>query len=643
MSTEPIDLFKELTSIKNLKIGWHLTQKNLRNNYVESYLEANIFKTNLQQNLEEIRKRIVNEDYKFHDLIRIEVPKKGLGVRPGSVITLQDCVVLNTIIYLICVKLNNNLSSSVYSYRLKDKVKNKIAKGAKVDCLFKEAKAFDVPFLRNKTVSENYTFYNDWYVTWLEFDRDTKKIISENKYKYMATSDISAYFENIQLPILKNQLLKVFNKNHKIINFLFQSLSFWTIRTNDGIILHRGLPQGDLIFSFLGNYFLHPIDVLFDSHPRKEEFKYFRYMDDIKIFSNSESLCRELLLELNRNLRELHLNTQSAKTKIYNQNYKKQVSEELIDSRLEELENFKERELDNIKNNDINDLIKRLEDIVLRKENGKSIKNNKRALEGLEFRLFSRYITLSCDLKNSKCINKYFSELSKNPDIRLLQKSIRITSCFPSHYITIEKRIIDFIDSNMSILPYQKALCIHALRYLNKLSDDTKKRMISYVKNTKEDFYIRIQASFLLNSFVLTGNELNEIEKIWENENNIWVQRSLSFILSQKHDMKDVINKLLLYPNKHINTIGVFFNKMQNDIYEAKSLMDYVFTANNHQKIIDNIAVLQVISKSENIEILEMMKKHTMCKERNKINNVLIRNHIKSINIKITEKIKEAS
>lgn len=75
------------------------------------------------------------------------------------------------------------------------------------------------------------------------------------------------------------------------------------------------------------------------------KLNYFRYMDDVKFFTNNLNLAKKLLLELNRELRKLHLNTQSAKTQIFNEANNHEISHELIDSRIEKL---KEIEIGNI-------------------------------------------------------------------------------------------------------------------------------------------------------------------------------------------------------------------------------------------------------------------------------------------------------
>ena len=260
---------KDLLKIENLMTGWHLTRKGYYGNFVELTFDTEVYSLNLKENLEEVKRKLAYGEYKFRDLIDIDVPKKGLGVRPGTVMHIEDAIVLNTIIYLISPSLNKHLPDSVYSFRLKKNQKKK-----KITHLFEESSIFDFPFLKSNTISKRYSNHYEWFTTWVSYDNESRSVI--NDYPFMATSDISAYFENIQLQLLKTEILKYLPNEQKIINILFDALLAWTVKSNNGERLHRGLPQGSQIFSFLGNFFLLPIDLFFKDYQSKNDIKYFK-------------------------------------------------------------------------------------------------------------------------------------------------------------------------------------------------------------------------------------------------------------------------------------------------------------------------------------------------------------------------------
>ena len=150
----------------------------------------------------------------------------------------------------------------------------------------------------------------------------------------MATSDIAAYFENIQLPILRDQLLQYVHDEPELVNLLLYVFETWVDRTSDGRAHFRGIPQGNFISSFLGNIFLLPLDESLKEYCASRDAAYFRYMDDVRVFTKKREDARVAVLLMARRLRELHLNVQTAKTRIYDDKLK-EVSRFLIDDRVD--------------------------------------------------------------------------------------------------------------------------------------------------------------------------------------------------------------------------------------------------------------------------------------------------------------------
>ena len=213
-------LYSQLLSPQILKIGWHLYRRDQKQNFIETFYPTAVASAELDATIEEIRKRLINNDYKPRNLLHIEIPKKGLGVRPGTTMWVEDAIVMNAIMYLLVFQLNSQLSPNVYSFRLREDIikRKKIESGRD---LFNSHTIAELPFLKRSTIYRKFLQYDDWYTTWVEFDQKAKDNITAKRYQYMATSDISAYFENIQLPILKNQILHILPNESRLINLLF--------------------------------------------------------------------------------------------------------------------------------------------------------------------------------------------------------------------------------------------------------------------------------------------------------------------------------------------------------------------------------------------------------------------------------------
>ena len=253
-STTPnVPLWAKLIDPKTLKRGWHLSRADMRNDFVEDLLAVDVFAQNLDGNIEDIKNGLLTNSYEPKSLLQIEVPKSTLGVRPGSLPAIEDRIILYSILYLLAPEIDRKLPDSVYSYRLKDSIETG-------KYIFKESEVIDVPFLKRKTIATRIDPFDAWYEVWPEFEKKTREAFKTHGYSFLVISDISAYFENIQLPILRDQLLEHFPNDSKIINLLFGFLESWATKTNSGRPHLRGIPQGTTIGSILGNIFLLPLD-----------------------------------------------------------------------------------------------------------------------------------------------------------------------------------------------------------------------------------------------------------------------------------------------------------------------------------------------------------------------------------------------
>ena len=382
----------------------------------------------LERKLREIQRLLATEKYAPSPLILVEVPKGTLAIRPGSVPTFADRIVLQSIIALIAPVIDPRISEAVYSYRVRDK------KPDPRHGIFRESDVVDLPFLKSQTISRELDPFQSWYDAWPEFDEVSKQAFEEEGYVYLAVSDIAAYFENIQLLILRDQLLSLLPGEAKIVNLLFMFLEMWSTRTVDGRHHWRGVPQGTQIGSFLGNIFLVPLDEIFADFCGAHEAKYFRYMDDVKIFAKELSVARLAVLTMDRLLRRLHLNSQSAKTYILREHPNKEITHALVDERLEALEEIFDS-MDEMAGDEHGTelVLATLERIARQRPRSpqeQPIFGARRPLKDLSLRTFRRLITAYITVGEHGFVGRLFDEIARNPDYRLTRKLIpRFPSC----------------------------------------------------------------------------------------------------------------------------------------------------------------------------------------------------------------------
>lgn len=300
----PGTLYKKLFDLELLKRAWHLSRADARTDFIFDCYRYNDFAFNLENNLKSILHSLKTGTYHPKPLLKIDVPKSSLTVRPGSVPEIEDRIVTFAIIYLIAPILDKELPDTVYSYRLKAKPDR--------DNIFEDKEVLEFTFLKKKTIQKRIQIIEPWYEQWPKFDTAVRYSYEEEGYNYLSVSDISAYFENIHLDILRDKLLKYLPNEQKLVNLLISILEFWTWRTHEGKNLGRGLSQGNTVSSFLANIYLLPLDRAFKTFSKKHDVKYFRYMDDVKILSKEENVARSVIFKMNEVLRDIHLNIQGS-------------------------------------------------------------------------------------------------------------------------------------------------------------------------------------------------------------------------------------------------------------------------------------------------------------------------------------------
>lgn len=603
------NLWKKLLDIHNLYKGWHLSRVDSRQDFVEDVNSISCFADDLEENLKEIRHRIASGSYHPHSLLRIDVPKSYLGVRPGAVLVIEDRVVLYTIIYLIAPQIDKRLGSNVYSYRLK---KNR--RGKEVDSIFLETEIAEYPFLTKGFISSNIDPFEPWYGAWPIFDQKSREAFGEHEFPFLAVSDIAAYFENIQLPILRDDLLSLLPDDPKIVNLLTAFLEHWTIRTDSGSRQFRGIPQGTTISSFLGNMYLIRVDREINRWKRKKAVVYLRYMDDVRIFTRRKEDARQAIFTMDKVVRSLHLNVQASKTIILDEN-DGEISQALIDPRIDKLniicKDLRSLAIDNKLTNKIESkYLKVLNDIAKEDppKDGQRIIGNRKPLSGLSLRAFRRWMTAHSYLGSSLFLRRLIAEIHVNPDFRLTRRLVQAAQQFPRRKVIVQK-LLPFLKSEYNIFDYQEAEIIRSFRYVSNVPDD----VIRYCKKRMYDFsvhyYIRMQCAYLLARIQLSDNELKKIDQLFDRENDPYVKGALATILMQFDHQRNLqfIKKLVFHPNEKIRKIGKYYRNIKHDKDKAEKLVEFIFNDRLEVRICDYISHLYAMSVSSDEEIRKIV------------------------------------
>lgn len=259
-----LDLEKSLQSIlKDDRRGDNPIPDSLRFSYFLPYKDR-LFK--------EIKEEFNRNNYSVKPLLQIDVPKSNFTIRPMARPEIKDWIIYQALVdYLISI------------------IVRKVSR-----------RSYSILNFKNKGSIDG------WYL----FDEKSRELY-EKGFRYAVITDITGYFENIDLNELRNKLINYTNgnlDNKKIVDFLHNKflLPWSSVRING-----FGLPQGPAASSFLGDIYLDNID-----REMEKRRGYIRYMDDIRIFCKSEIEAKKALIDIVKTLRNYKLNINSKKTKI---------------------------------------------------------------------------------------------------------------------------------------------------------------------------------------------------------------------------------------------------------------------------------------------------------------------------------------
>ena len=375
--------------------------------------------------LDTIEKLVSSGAYVPKPLLNIDVPKPNFTIRPMARPEINDWIVYQSIIDYIAPLITKKVSNRSYS------IKNFKNPKRKIDA-------------------------------WKSFD-DKSRELYETGYKFAVVTDISGYYENIDLDELRKKLINYASGDkyfEKIINFLYNN---FLIRWSGLRVKNFGLPQGPSASSLLGDLYLDNIDREMEG---LKKCYYFRYMDDIRIFCKTEIDAKLALIEIIKSLRKYKLNINAKKTKILEG---ASIEKELFDPKKPLLDAVQEA-IDSRDLKKIDAVAPILVDIF----NGGFDENNNFDKRHIGYSIFRLSIlkTSGIDFDEDCVVDLILSNFTKKPQHAAAFCSF--LSLFPNNE-NIQKFMINFVNSKENIYEQQ---FMHVLRSLLEIRISLPKRII---------------------------------------------------------------------------------------------------------------------------------------------------------------------
>jgi len=268
--------------LKEESIKWAI---NHINKYNDTYIFPRPFEFDaINDNLDEVINHIkgINISDFGIQTYRTEItPKSQVGFRISTQLDPVDSIIYNAVLYEIIDDIECNrvacTENIVYSYRLK--------------------------------ADNDGTLYDGNY-NWEAFNKRAKEIVGSDKYSYVIVTDIADYFSSIYLHNLETCLKEAVSKGgrNEHANVLIK-----LIKGMHNSQTHKGLPIGPQFSRPLSELIMDEIDDILIN----KGIKFIRYVDDIRIFCNSETEAYKNLAYLAQKLYDLrNLKLNESKTKI---------------------------------------------------------------------------------------------------------------------------------------------------------------------------------------------------------------------------------------------------------------------------------------------------------------------------------------
>ena len=275
-------LFKSILNINNLKLAFYQLETSQNISYKNYYRELFLsYRIKIDENLNILKSRLEQNIYSPKGVLRFYVPKKTGLHRSISFLHLDDLIIYQSIANVVKKKFikkreaieNINVFSNLLNYN------------------------------KNKELF----FFKNWKIGYITFLKEIKKLFNSGNC-WVAHFDLASFYDTISHNRLISEIYK--NESSRFNTFFSKCLKTWS--THKITKIDHGIPQGPNASDFFAEIYLLPIDKTLS----KNNIKYLRYVDDIKIFGFTKSEVLNGIIILEKECKERGLIPQIKKYEI---------------------------------------------------------------------------------------------------------------------------------------------------------------------------------------------------------------------------------------------------------------------------------------------------------------------------------------
>lgn len=267
----------QLASKKNLELAWRRITTGGNYQYKRLYRSVYYaYEVALNQNLKDLRQRLLGGTFTARPPERIFVPKASGLHRPLALLNIEDQIVLQAF-------------ANLAAQRMQEK---------------RSPLQFKVVFSNILEKPDSIFFFRQWQETYTAFQQNIKKHYAGG-LRWVGDFDLAAFYDTISHELLLRTIYP--RTTNDDLDWIAKCLKTWSSDRASSCHMH-GLPQGPLASDYLAECFLLPIDLAL-----RKLRGYTRYVDDVRLFGATEDEVRANLIELECHCRERGLIPQAGK------------------------------------------------------------------------------------------------------------------------------------------------------------------------------------------------------------------------------------------------------------------------------------------------------------------------------------------
>jgi hypothetical protein len=273
--------------------------------------------------------------------------------------------------------------------------------------------------------------------------------------------------------------------------------------------------------------------------------QYSRYVDDVQLYTSNYDEARKALIELEKVLRTLGLNVQSAKTKI-------EQADQIFDEDVTKWESKLDRE-------NSNRLEHALEFIseIFDEDDPESLDKWRR--------IYLRSLTVLGNAGDSTAVDIACRMFLNNPAYKELLKNFAYLKRFVPIFL-YEEPIYGRLTSGEYLFDYHRAYLFRLAAFSRGEHDGLRQFALDECVRKERNWFCRVAALLFLSTIRLSGEELTQIRQIITSERNAQILRAASVVLLQYsgQQLEDIRNAISYFNAPHQEYLHRYFSKLMN-------------------------------------------------------------------------------